>query len=338
MIDCLYDCFKHWASNGSVYILSDTHFCDEDCKTMDRNWIDPDEHVAMINKKIHKNDTLILLGDLGDPEYVKKIKAKKVLITGNHDKPGAYKEIIPEQYDGMLAIAPKIVLSHEPINGLIFTCNIHGHDHAGKHRYYDEAGAKHINVASNVCKWMPINLAEEIKAGLFSNIPDIHRVTIDYATKNSIKKKNKEHRKKDGEFVSGSVRGAKNVSPVERKPKPQPAIEKMTAEEKEAKRDKKMRERYCLNCTNTDVKDSDALMRGECPMYNRKCVVVVNSKLKNPIRYIVSVDEKSQIDKACNEFYQSHEKIDGDKFVYCNSCPEMAAVVSSIGKPKEESA
>ena len=331
MIDCLYDCFKHWAANGSVYVLSDPHFRDEDCKTMDRNWIGPDEHVAMINKKIHKNDTLILLGDLGDPEYVKKIKAKKVLITGNHDKPSVYADIIPEQYDGMLAIAPKIVLSHEPILGLIFTVNIHGHDHAGKHRYYDEAGAKHINVASNVCKWMPINLGEEIKAGLFSNIPDIHRVTIDYATKNSIKKKNKEQRKRDGEFVAGSVRGAKNVKPVERKPKPQPIAQPKDPN----KRINKLRERYCLNCTNTDVKDADALMHGKCSLYDRKCVVVANTNLKNPIRYTISVDGESQIDKERNEFYQSHEKIDGDKFIYCNSCPEMVAVISSLGKPKE---
>lgn len=331
MIACLYDCFKHWAANGSVYILSDPHFKDADCKTMDRHWIDHDEHVAMINKKVHKNDTLILLGDLGDPEYVKQIKAKKVLITGNHDKPGVYQGIIDEIYDGVLAIAPKILLSHEPVNGLIFTCNIHGHDHAGRHRYFDEAGAKHINVASNVCKWMPINLADEIKAGLFSNIPEIHRVTIDYATKNSVKKKNKEQRKREGEFVSGSMRGAKNVKIHEKKQKPQPVAQPKDPN----KRINKLRERYCLNCTNTEIKDHDALMRGECPLYARKCVVVANAKLKNPIRYTISVDGESQIDKARNDFYQSHEKIDGDKFIYCGSCPEMVAVISSMCKPTE---
>jgi calcineurin-like phosphoesterase family protein len=332
MIDCLYDCFKHWAANGSVGILSDPHFCDADCKTMDRNWIDPDEHVAMINKKWHKNDTLILLGDLGDPEYVKQIKAKKVLITGNHDTPHLYREIIPEIYEGVLAIAPKIFLSHEPVLGLIFVVNIHGHDHAGKHRYYDEAGAKHINVASNVCGWMPINLGEEIKKGLFSKIPDIHRVTIDYATKNSIKKKNREQRKREGEFVAGSVRGAKNVKPVERKLKTEPVAQPKDPN----KRINKLRERYCCNCTNTDVKDHDALMRRECPLYARKCVVVVNTKLKHPIRYTISVDGESHIDKARNESYQSHEKIDGDKFIYCESCPEMVAVISSMSKPKRE--
>ena len=191
MIECLYDCFKHWSDGGSVYILSDLHFNDADCKIMDKTWIDPEEHLAMINKRVFKNDTLVLLGDLGDPEYVKRIRGRKILITGNHDIPHLYKDIVEEIYEGPLFIAEKILLSHEPIVGLPFCVNIHGHDHAGKHRYIDAAGAKHINVASNVCRWMPINLKEEIKNGLMSKVPTIHRITIDHATKNSVKKKNK---------------------------------------------------------------------------------------------------------------------------------------------------
>jgi calcineurin-like phosphoesterase family protein len=176
MIACLYDCFKHWAANGSVYILSDPHFKDADCKTMDRHWIDPDEHVEMINKKVHKNDTLILLGDLGDPEYVKQIKAKKVLITGNHDKPGVYAGIVNEVYDGVLAIAPKILLSHEPVNGLIFTCNIHGHDHKGHKR------KNHTNVCVDVTGYQPINMNQWMKSGAMAHVETIHRDTIDKAT------------------------------------------------------------------------------------------------------------------------------------------------------------
>lgn len=39
-----------------------------------------------INKVVHKNDTLVILGDVGNPEYVKKLKAGyKVLVMGNHD-------------------------------------------------------------------------------------------------------------------------------------------------------------------------------------------------------------------------------------------------------------
>ena len=31
MIPTLYEPFRHWSEQGSVYILSDLHFDDEDC-------------------------------------------------------------------------------------------------------------------------------------------------------------------------------------------------------------------------------------------------------------------------------------------------------------------
>lgn len=181
MIECLYDCFKHWAANGSVYIMSDTHFEDNDCLLMDLSWIRPEKQLELLKSKIHKNDTLVLLGDIGNPEWVKKIKGKKILITGNHDVVHLYKDVFDEIYDGPLFIAPKILLSHEPIFGLNFCVNIHGHDHAGTMRYEDRNSAKHINVAANICGYVPINLKEEIKCGLISNVKNIHRIAIDNA-------------------------------------------------------------------------------------------------------------------------------------------------------------
>ena len=47
----------------------------------------------------------------------------------------------------------------------------------------------HINLASNVCNYTPINLGELIKDGVLSKIQNYHRITIDNATKNSVKKK-----------------------------------------------------------------------------------------------------------------------------------------------------
>ena len=85
MIDCLYPCFKHWAEHGSVYIMSDPHFEDSDCKLMDKDWISPEEQIAILKSLVHKSDTLIILGDVGNPEYFAQIKAHKVLIKGNHD-------------------------------------------------------------------------------------------------------------------------------------------------------------------------------------------------------------------------------------------------------------
>ena len=86
MLPQLYKCFQHWSAGGSVYIYSDPHFEDSDCKIMDAAWPTPAEQIAKINAKVHKGDTLIILGDIGNPEYIKKIKAGyKILISGNHD-------------------------------------------------------------------------------------------------------------------------------------------------------------------------------------------------------------------------------------------------------------
>ena len=53
---------------------------------MDKNWISVDEQVDRINKLAHKNDTLIILGDVGEIKNISRLKAGyKVLIMGNHD-------------------------------------------------------------------------------------------------------------------------------------------------------------------------------------------------------------------------------------------------------------
>ena len=50
MIPTLYEPFRHWSEGGSIFILSDLHFDDEDCKLMDPDWISPEEQLAIINK------------------------------------------------------------------------------------------------------------------------------------------------------------------------------------------------------------------------------------------------------------------------------------------------
>ena len=243
MIASLYDTFKHWSESGSVYLISDPHFDDENSLLMNPNWLPADQYVELLNKRIHKNDTLICLGDCGDINYFRKLKAgHKVLIKGNHDDKGntvyqrkesalrfkkdeyttkelaekirkeypGYKfnitggdlfdspeEIIvlldnalfDEIYDGPLFISEKILLSHEPIKGLPFCINIHGHCHNYLKEYEDEFGGKHINLASDVVNWEITDLAALIKAGIVSNIPTIHRITIDKAAENPIHKK-----------------------------------------------------------------------------------------------------------------------------------------------------
>lgn len=187
MIPTLYEPFRHWSEGGSVYILSDLHFDDFDCKLMDPSWITSQEQIEIINGTIMKNDTFVCLGDVGNPKQVKKIKArKKILILGNHDSKKVYKNCFDEIYTGPLFIADKILLSHEPVYGLAWCLNIHGHDHNGVELYKE--GCKHINLAANVCGYTPINLGKIIKEGILSDISDIHRMTIDEA---KMRKRNK---------------------------------------------------------------------------------------------------------------------------------------------------
>ena len=238
MIESLYEPFKHWSEMASIFILSDTHFNDSDCNLIDKNWISVDEQVDRINKLVHKNDTLIILGDVGDTRYISRLKAGyKVLVMGNHDTGrsnferkiitkrfskdmytredalnkmkedypdckysvseeydfhspfeswaiSADNKLFDEVYGGPLMIGEKIFLSHEPILGIDWCLNIHGHDHSGR-----KIDNYHLNLASNVCNYTPINLKNEIKNGLLANVLSIHRMTIDNASRNPLHKR-----------------------------------------------------------------------------------------------------------------------------------------------------
>lgn len=54
MIKTLYKTFQHWSEGGSVWMISDPHFEDFDCKLMNPNWIEPEEHVKRINENVYK--------------------------------------------------------------------------------------------------------------------------------------------------------------------------------------------------------------------------------------------------------------------------------------------
>lgn len=92
----LYPAFaKAWPLNGNVWLYSDPHFADPEMPHIRKNYIGDDEQVKRINRKVGRNDVLIILGDVGDTSYVSKLHGYKVLIMGNHDKGATnYKRII----------------------------------------------------------------------------------------------------------------------------------------------------------------------------------------------------------------------------------------------------
>ena len=85
MIDSLYKPFQKWSEKGTIWILSDTHFEDEDLVNVYDDRPSADELVRRINSKVGKCDTLICLGDVGALSYVPLLRGYKVLVMGNHD-------------------------------------------------------------------------------------------------------------------------------------------------------------------------------------------------------------------------------------------------------------
>lgn len=197
MIKSLYPCFQHWSELGAVYLVSDTHFKDLDRESMGY-FISDEDQWYLLNDTCHRFDTLIHLGDVGDLDYIKRLRCHKVLIMGNHDQSiEKMEEVFDEVYSGPLWISQKLVLSHEPLwietsesfGEQPIAFNIHGHNHNknDKETYYS------LNLAQNVYGYIPLNLNQFIKSGKLKNIDDIHRITIDYATINAIAKKLKSY-------------------------------------------------------------------------------------------------------------------------------------------------
>jgi calcineurin-like phosphoesterase family protein len=183
----IYDCFKHWHDHGTVWLYSDPHFGDKELAVGVPRRPSDEEQVKLINSKVGRKDTLIILGDVGDIEYAKKLRGYKILIAGNHDAGLThYAEVFDEIYGGALFIGPQIVLSHEPIN-IPFALNIHGHIHDKKAKQDNH----HLNVCSDYIGYLPINMNQLMKYGPCAKIPTVHRITIDGATERKIKRQKK---------------------------------------------------------------------------------------------------------------------------------------------------
>lgn len=185
MIQGLYDIFAHWHKQGTVWIYSDTHFNDEDLAVGVKSRPSAEEHLKLINSKVGKKDTLILLGDVGDIEIARRLKGYKILIAGNHDAGMSnYKDVFDEVYAGALIVGEKLILSHEPVD-VPWAFNIHGHVHHGE----PMSDNQHFNVCGEARKcYEPVNLNQFMKAGFMAKIQTIHRDTIDKATKRARKR------------------------------------------------------------------------------------------------------------------------------------------------------
>lgn len=235
----LYDIFQErWGQGQSCFIYSDPHFSDEDLECGIKNRPSDEEQIKNINSCAGRKDTLIILGDIGNIECVRRLRAaRKILIMGNHDlgrtnyerkiekkifdqdkytkeqvmeemktrfpnwkisieeswelhspfkRWNAYADncLFDEVYEGALIIGEKLILSHEPVIGLTWAMNLHGHVHNKRAK----TDAYHMNCCSDVIGYKPINLNQFLKSGPSAKIQSIHRMTIDKATERKVKR------------------------------------------------------------------------------------------------------------------------------------------------------
>lgn len=172
-----YPAFKHW-DKQTVWLFSDPHFGDAQLRAAEPNRPSDEDIVKMINSKVGRKDTLIILGDIGDIEFAKQLRGYKILICGNHDAGATnYQEVFDEIYTGPVFIGERLLLSHEPIDQS-YALNIHGHVHDKKYK-----GDKyHYNCCAEAINFIPVNFNQLLKSGVLAGIESIHRDTINKAT------------------------------------------------------------------------------------------------------------------------------------------------------------
>jgi calcineurin-like phosphoesterase family protein len=103
MLPGIYDSFQHWGEkHQTVWIYSDPHFNDDELAGGIKGRPSAEEQVKRINAKCGRRDCLIVLGDVGDIDYVRQLRAEyKILVMGNHDAGASnYKrQVITRIYD-----------------------------------------------------------------------------------------------------------------------------------------------------------------------------------------------------------------------------------------------
>lgn len=134
----------------------------------------------------HGNVHTLSIGNVNPDSYEKRVNihGKEFYLLKADNR------LFDEIYDGPLFISDKILLSHERID-LPFCINIHGHEHCYE-SWFDLVGIETVigmvqtasfNIASDVVDFKPIRLDEIINKYPLKNVPNIHRITIDNASR-----------------------------------------------------------------------------------------------------------------------------------------------------------
>ncbi len=188
----LYDMFQEeWEQYQSIYFYSDPHFCENDIEAGIPGRPDAEAQLAAINKIVGRKDLLILLGDVGNLDYLSRIRCDIALVLGNHDAGASiYKNKCKWVFEGPVMIAEKLILSHEPVI-VPWAYNIHGHCHSQANTA--ESIKTHYNMCADVIGYQPVHFSKFLKeVSINRHIESLHRTTIDSATVRAARRKKKE--------------------------------------------------------------------------------------------------------------------------------------------------
>lgn len=151
-----------------TFMIADTHFGDKNIMDFEQR---PFKTVEEMNETIIKywnntvspEDTVYLIGDVGDVSIVKHLNGHKFLIKGNHDtKSNNFYRMngFEEVYDKPIIIDNFYILSHEPIyvNETMPYANIFGHVH--KNPIYKTVSKRGYCVSLERINYTPKNFYE----------------------------------------------------------------------------------------------------------------------------------------------------------------------------------
>ena len=160
----------------SIYFIADLHFDDENIMNYESR---PFQCVSEMNETMITNwnnvvtdeDSVYLLGDIGNEKYISRLKGVKYLVKGNHDtadndyyRNHGFKEV----YDLPVILEGFWMLSHEPmyVNRNMPYANIYGHVHDNPN--YKTASSHGFCVSVERINYTPVTL-EMIKSEILKN-------------------------------------------------------------------------------------------------------------------------------------------------------------------------
>ncbi|MCR4617261.1 MAG: metallophosphoesterase family protein [Lachnospiraceae bacterium] len=155
----------------STYFIADTHFSDDSIlRYENRPFENIDEMNKVLvdnwNKTVSKDDTVFLVGDVGEEKYLRELNGEIILIRGNHDKltEEEYKKLgVKAVYEYPIIYKEFWMVSHEPmyVNRNAPYANIFGHIHSNPQ--YISVSPRSFCISAERIGYTPI-LFEEIAA------------------------------------------------------------------------------------------------------------------------------------------------------------------------------